>query len=382
MTLQKLISRMPVDLWQRLADQTREALELSDTKDYAYFKFVYQGTVVTPSAVFTEFHLGMDWEEQGQAVKQRLRSEIRDAPTSAPVNVAFAGRTLREDQSLSELGAVYGDKLYFNIGPPKGGTQMTPSTIVWSDYFRDVVSRLRQQPKLYEDVVDEVCKGTCSIESESNWSGDLWKLIVLMRNLPGIFAEMANGPTFLRTTQRLVEVLQLSLEDSRPALVYHLSNVLEWLAYLKPRMFEGYDLLEGDESRRRLADALLTAVDPSRGLPGRVRMEAAWALGWAGVASEDFGRLGFARLQQFAGIEKSLPLFLALQGAALRCQIHPTPYAVAALSQAAGWFQSDLHFQTEARRIAITKRQDELLARFRSMLTERLAKQSDLLMSA
>jgi hypothetical protein len=51
---------------------------------------------------------------------------------------------------------------------------------------------------------------------------------------------------------------------------------------------------------------------------------------------------------------------------------HPTPYAAAALSQLAGRFQGGLDSGFDARRIAITERQDELLPDFRARMAERL----------
>lgn len=375
MRFSKLISTLSDELWHRLKQQTDRALGANDPKDYAYFKFIYLNSVVTASPVLTEYHLEVDWTISGLELQKKIIDFLGDQPRPLPVNITFAGRRLKENETLADIGATYADKIYFNIGEPQGGSSGPAGSEAWSRYFNDLSKQIRQNPVLYEEIVDVVCEQIKEEKLLSKWEESDWKLLLLLRNMLGTYANSAPSNSILRVTQQLNATLDTAIEQNDAGTIYHICNVLEWLAYLKPRMFEGFDLAAGMAARSNLATSLLSVLEPQRNLPGRVRMEAAWAVGWASVASRDFGRLVYRRLVELTEHEKAAklsPIVLTLRCAALRSLLYPTPYMQAALSQNAGWFQASIQDQQEFRRVAFIDDHNEAVKHLHSELIKDL----------
>lgn len=372
MQILEIVSDMPNELWQRLKSQTEAAIRTTNPNDFAYFKFAYQDSVVTASPVLTEYHITVDLKEPGHKVRQKIRKALIDAPEQTPINISFAGRQLENTQALADIGVAYADKIYFNVGDPSGEGPGPSGLAVWSDYFKKVSTAIRRDHNLYEEIVDTVCQRLEEITDLEQLSEQDWGLLLLMRNLPGVYADVASSRFILKPTQRLIKTLGTALEQNNQVTIYHAANVLEWLAYLKPRMFKGVDLHEGDQARKALASGLLQVIDPAKNMPGRVRMEAAWAISWTSVASQDFGREVYEKLVAYEETESPTPIAVTLRSAALRSFLYPTPYFIAATSQRAGWFQASILDRHEFRRIAISGRHDEALKHFRSELESAL----------
>ncbi len=368
MKLFELIANLPDELAQALERQTKAAINTTDDRGFKYIKFIYKESIVKASSVLTEYHIATDIKATGREVRQLLREALVDAPDRAPINISFAVRPLHDDQTLLDIGAIYGDKVYFNVGDPRGG-KLGPSGLPeWTDYFKQVSLAIQRDPSLYEDIVKSACERLEAASDIVSWAEEDWKLLLLARNFPELYVSMTSGRSILRQTRRLIDTLEAALNKRSSAAIYHTANILEWLAFLKPRMFEGVDLKEGRETREKLATSLLRAVDPTENLPGRVRMETAWAISWASVASQEFGGLVYEKLIEYAEAESSAPIATTLRGAALRSFLYPTPYFLAAISQKAGWFEASVLDHHQFRRIAIAGQHDDALNHFRSKL--------------
>ncbi len=368
----ELTSDLPTDLWHNLQYQTESALAVTNASDFAYFKFIYLGNVKQASTVLTEFHLVLDWETPGREIQTQLRQAIGSLHPTIPIEISFAGKPLGENQNPAELGSVYGDKIYFGAENPQKSDNILGNSQKWFDYFQRVATAINNDPSLYQQIIDAACKGMENTPNTKQWTELTWKLLLLARNLPGIYADKATGRMVLKPTQQLIQTLKASLEQNNQGAVYHTANILEWLAYLKPRMFEGVDLYDGEQSRKALAQTLLSSINPSRNLPGRVRMEAAWAIGWASVASQAFGQEVYETLVTYAQQEENKSIAMTLRCAALRSFLYPTPYYRAAISQQGGWYQASILDEQQFRQLALSGKHDEALKHFREKLVNSL----------
>lgn len=376
MTTLSFLKAPPEELIQQLQHHTHMALTSNHIEDLGYFKFILLDNTLSALIVVNEFHMPMDWNSSGKLVCRRIQHALDGFDEESSITLSFAGREIGDTRTLSSSGASYGDKVYFNLDVINLATPIAERVSQWHTYFRDVGRVMERNPALYALIAETVCAKFAVTTQPEQLTTDDWNKILALRNLCGLYAERADSAFALSTTRLLTTTLTTVLEAQNVTGVYHLANILEWLAYLRPRMFEGFDLLEGQQARKALAAALLSCIDPAYNLPPLVRLEAAWAIGWISVASQDFGREVYERLIEYERDEPLLAVRVAIRSAALRSLLYPSPYYMAALSQAGGWFQASVLDQNEFRRVAISGHRDEALFNFHAQLSDVLPPQS------
>ncbi len=245
--------------------------------------------IVPPRAVLWEVHvpihgLSAGWNNRVTDIgtlKRSLRMGLPPDLRALQTDLYFASMQLKEQKVYSEPETVrhylisYCDKIYAKP------LQQQPNTIWMSykRYFNQAQMMILTNPTLYTELCSKL-KELSSLPSPPE--DKLYSYLVLLRSLPDTVARAKDGHIeAARSLKELLTLLDSLDEDGLPLaseITYNVINAVEWLTYLIPKM---YGALPIDE---KLVERLEKYIS-GENYKLAIRMEAAWALGWASVAS-------------------------------------------------------------------------------------------------
>lgn len=258
----------------------------------------------TPRVVLWEAHptvqgLDLGWNHHITDVSS-LRKSLRDI--ELPTNLShmqtefyFASTHLRnrgannDNENLRLYLIFYCDKIY---AMPLQSTNETWQK--YKDYFKKAQDMVLANPTLYTELCRRL-KGLFADSSQEPLVDDVYRCLVLLRSLPETLAYSSKGylaaAESVRELLALLDLLDLMEEKESKSeyqvniyeeVTYNVINALEWLAYLVPKMYEVK--LEGQPLYEELVECLEKYIVEKR-YKLAIRLEAAWALGWASVSS-------------------------------------------------------------------------------------------------
>ena len=287
-----------------------------DEKEARYIKVAYidnydgppfynaQGTkFLPPRAVLWEEHVvvqGLDANQDNHATridtfKQTLTHYLPDDLRSLKTDLYFASMKLVskqrrvEPETLRHYLVSYCDKIY-----AKPSLKQTNATwALHKSYFNQVQMMILTNPTLYT----ELCINLKELFSHPSSNilipeDKLYSYLVLLRSLPDTLAHAQNG--YIEAASSLKELLTLLdiLEDNELMIAqettYNVINAIEWLAYLIPQMYRALPNSTANAINSPLHEDLVECLEKyisNERYKLAIRMEAAWALGWASVSS-------------------------------------------------------------------------------------------------
>jgi hypothetical protein len=298
-----------------LKELTRNHLQVGNNEKKArYIKVAYiddydgpplhnaQGTKTPPPrVVLWEEHTLVDGLDANQnkhatnvdALKKSLRTQyLPDDLRNLKTELYFASMQLRSQKRHSEPETLrhyllsYCDKIYAKPLPQQSNATWTQ----YKDYFNQAQMMILANPTLYT----ELCLNLKELFSHPSSSiviseDKLYSYLVLLRSLPDTVARTQDG--CIEAAKSLKELLALLdiLDDDESALAhettYNVINAIEWLTYLLPQT---YGTMLTSTMSPPLYEELVECLEKyisSEKYKLAIRMEAAWALGWASISS-------------------------------------------------------------------------------------------------
>jgi hypothetical protein len=334
-TYEDLLELMPTQMWKDLRDLTRSNLSIVEPENSRIVKFVYVHDVHSLSVVVSEKHIKVDIE---LASYNKVTSEIRKAfgiAGALPIDIRFVGQPLREGDSLANIGAFYQDKVYLGFDLPHATGPGAVRLREYDDYIMSAASYLREKPDTYLNICEDIVR---TIKQDNHKEADaenLWRRLVLLRNTPALIVNTGTPKLILDCISELISTLNDFKANGNIQYIYNIINALEWLAYLSPIVFEV--LGRGNLVLKSFVENIAQIIT-AESHPLLLRMEAVWALGWAGVASPDVGPEALPILITLE-TQVDVPILRQIiRAAGLRVGYFRSAYSWASVSKEAGSF--------------------------------------------
>ncbi len=255
----------------------------------------------TPRVVLWEAHpsvrgLDLGWITHATTIST-LKNSLRDIDLPPNLNhmqteFYFASMQLRNPRVYTDYENLrlylifYCDKIY--AMPLPESTNETWKK--YKNYFKKAQDMVLTNPNLYPKLCRELKKLVADPDKRF-LEDDIYRYLVLLRSLPESLAYSSSGHVAAaKSVRELLALLDL-LEGIERAekevsiydeVTYNVINALEWLAYLVPKMYEVK--VPGPPLYEELVDSLEKHLTEKR-YKLAIRLEAAWALGWASVSS-------------------------------------------------------------------------------------------------
>lgn len=311
--LQGLFERMPYEQVERLRKLTKDRLTAQNDERMNRFIKVAYVRKSPPRAVLWESHVtlsGLDVSDSPDSswsiakIKDALIESLPPALKGVQAHLVFASADLEKagmQVGLRRYLAIYCDKMYAEIDPEQ--IDLSPKWQTYLSYFEDTGQLVRRNPGIYTGLCHSLKQ--LYVQGRGPKGNDrLYQHLVLLRSLPNYLAlaceDRANsnrsgGKLDLSGYAEVAESVRLLLgllatfkshqsEAENAEAIYSIINSLEWLAYLAPRMYSTRDGAESPPLHEALAEQLFEYIS-SDNYTLAIRLEAAWALGWAAVSS-------------------------------------------------------------------------------------------------
>jgi hypothetical protein len=316
----RFVTQIPEDVVNNIRNITRRHLDAGNNEQKArHIKVAFVDSLSPPPRVILwEVHLpvkGLDPDDDQvksptiHDLIRDLRDSLRnDAPQLTGLNfdlyfaTAHLGHVIGNSEYLRNYLAAYGDKIY---AVPVEQSNKPLAWTEYRDFFVEAGKAVRANPLLYLELCNHIANFFVRPGKEDSF--ELYQHIVLLRCLPECVAYGADLTNFtsnlatdphtinplVESTRTLINLLQQFENRGETLLnestIYNVINALEWLAYVEPRIFSE-DLVDTDSSQVRplyieYAEILANCINDQNGYHLTSRVEAAWAIGWAGVAS-------------------------------------------------------------------------------------------------
>lgn len=329
------IDSLPNDLWIKLRDQTHRNLSIVDEDEARIIKFVLLHDTRSLSAVITEEHLQVNISvDRVSKLSSMLRKSL-DIIGSIPIEIRFAGQTFREEDTLSSLGAFYPDKVYFGLNLSSAVGPGVSKLKEWDKYFVDLTKFMMNSPESYSVLCSDIQQLIEKSEDEDFNSEQLWRRMVLLRNLPGILVNKMPIKSLQTCISELVSCIDSFYKPENSQYIYQIVNTLEWLTYICPSALDSSVI--GNMVRKGFVQQIERIIKDDN-LPISLRTEAAWTFGWAGIACPYIGPETLPTLNNREREEKNLLLRQVFRAAGLRVGHFRSAYWWASVSREAGSF--------------------------------------------
>ena len=310
--IDNLLQRIPA----RLADWYRNQAERHVQKKEAlnYIKFVIPGKIAIEGKGDIPFVISEIHVEEGTQIRDSHYFNIKETPIQHILDylatcldvtnnqdlleLNFAGSRLPNNLSLNSQGVAYPDKVFL---PIDNKIAFTKDSIL-HDFenvkanMEEIARIIQRSPELYIEVIKQF-KELVESDGIGPDHSDFWNYQLIIRN----FAIFSTGEE-LRQRQLIINdsvahmlnwLEVLHLKESLLAVQYSLINALEWQAYMYPVIFFEACGTRHNQRMTKLGDTFsntLCRVIENAASPGRIRMEACWALSWAGISNYQFGK--------------------------------------------------------------------------------------------
>jgi hypothetical protein len=206
----------------------------------------------------------------------------------------------------------------------------------WDRFFTDLAHHVENNPNGYLVLCKEVQNQLGHLDASDFEPEYLWRCLVLLRSLPGIFTRSASPKLVLGSIEELLASMESADSLSSYQYIYSLVNAIEWLTYTCPAAFEVKGN-GGTRTRRALVEYLGKLIKDQT-LPLCLRMETAWAISWAGISCPEVGP---DALPDLIAAERSEPISLlrqVLRATGLRVGYFRSAYSWASISREGGSF--------------------------------------------
>ena len=334
-TYEDLFDQMPSHLWEDLRNQTRSNLSIVEESDARVIKFVLVHDVHALSVVVSEQHIRVNVESANYS---RISGELRRAvgiSGQLPIDIRFAGQPLRDNTTLSDIGVFYPDKVFVGFDLARASGPGISRLRESDNYITSVANYMQGKPETYLQICEDILSLIAEKNSQERTAENLWRRLVLLRNLPAIVVNAGSPRLILDSISELITIISTYKENGNIQYVYNIVNALEWLAYLSPSAF---DVVGRGEIVLKSLVENLSQIIKVESFPIALRMEAIWALGWAGVACP---KVGPEALPFLSMVESQVELSLlrqTLRAAGLRVGYFRSAYSWASVSKEAGSF--------------------------------------------
>ena len=334
-TYEDLFDRMPSHLWEDLRNQTRSNLSVVEESDAQMIKFVLVHDVHALSVVVSEQHIKVNVESAGYS---KISGDLRRAfgiSGQLPIDIRFAGQPLRDNTTLSDIGVFYPDKVFVGFDLARAAGSGISRLRESDHYITSIANYMQGKPETYLRICEDILSLIADKNPQEGTAEDLWRRLVLLRNLPAIVVNAGSPRLILDSIAELTTIIGTYKENGNIQYVYNIVNALEWLAYLCPSAFDVVG--RGEIALKSLVENLSQIIKVDS-FPIALRMEAIWALGWAGVACP---KVGPEALPFLSTMESQVDLSLlrqTLRAAGLRVGYFRSAYSWASVSKEAGSF--------------------------------------------
>ena len=300
--LNEILQLIPADASASLKALVSE--KVKKRKNFDFIKFTWVNKSDFPSFIIAEKHIPLSLNLNVGRIKEKLIDEFK-FDKSVQLIFFFNGRQLPDESNLIENGVMYPDKVYFVIEPKaRNGALLNADrfTIIgrkewgkyklWEDKYLNIFNLLNDNTSIYVVFCDHL-KATLEEESLNN-DNRIWKILLFLKT----FATLIDEGTAEESVKVLIQILDCLRDSTDYERQYSIISVLQWLLFLHPQKH-----ITGEGFLTTLLEIIKSHKSPIC-----LRMEASWALGWAGVTNSELAKKTVPALLEIYRDEKCFPV--------------------------------------------------------------------------